>query len=1805
MRKLKQLRLLVLLLIASMAFTGHADPKREFRSGWFTCVSNMDWPTTKGTSATEIAAQKAEMIAILDAMQEAHLNSASFHALPMSDAFYPSRYLPWSQWLTGTRGTAPSDPTWNPLQFFIDECHKRGMQALAWLNPYRYSGNASATYVWHTTNAGWNNSLDREMQQHIINHNYYYTLNPGDPWSLKHLKDIVTELAGYKDLDGIIFDDYFYPNLIPENNTATDWSTYQSYKNKGGTLSIGDWRRSNVNTMVRELYSTIKSIDPNMTFGISPAGIAGSAATSGNKYTSDGVSANPCKNDWQYNQIYSDPLAWLKDRSIDYISPQLYWATTNSTNAYGTQIDWWSNVANIFGRHCYASHYIASGESQASTSNIIKWENPSTFSELKSEVDLNRSKTRNNAPGSILFSIKWLQTKTDMRNYIENNVFTRPSLRPVMTWMPKGNYSAPQNLSLEGSTLTWDEVTSDRGHQYAVYAIPTSVTLAKSKGTDGIKNDYLIGTPYNNEFELSSQYRRGGYWFAVTAIDAAGNEYEAAVMGEPDPSTEPDYEAKTVDIASQDKWKEGWKNTSFNSSNNARNLCYGDGKLYVATTDGNVHVLNPKTGATIKKLNNAGVSGGALALCGIQYVNGKIYAANVTIAPSSSAIKVYCWDNDDAAPRVVLNKTTTQLSRAGDHFAITGDPMTSGYFYFVFDTKAVRFKMTNGVYAESRDVTTLPNAVFGGSPHIEPVDDSSFWVNGKDHNPIRYNWVNDGTATVAEVTGSILGVTTGTAFTPFKLLGSDTEYAFVTEFTSNTSYSKGLANLIRKQNGAWNTGANVHVPQGGMSDAANGGSGSSVAVNLINAGDHTAAVEMWVLIANEGIAHYYTEANDVYATAPQGRSYRMPVIGDYAGQKLMELNGGYNIANAANTAYGLDCDGRGDSNGTNIQIWGTDRTVKHQQFQLISVGDGYYKIKANHCDRVLDVYDNTDAPYGEGSNVQLYDDNGASEQHWKLEKNNDGTYTIRNRRNSNLVLDMKGGGAPKDGTNIVLWTSNNTSAQKWELIPTAGRAVIDPYFVKHLIEKGYASIYNEDTHAIEGKATIASNFLNGDVYSAPGKHVVITPEVYNSITEFNGLGKYGDNSPTTGNYSKRFSGIADLKGIEYFTNLMKLDMSRHVPGDDSDNYGNQYTRLEDGNIDLQHNTKLEWLDLNYANLTDATKAGFSKLTNLKYLNLCNNNFSAFDMRPFDKLERLEMANNYSLTKIDAERNENLKELAIFDSMYGWNKDYTLQRLIDNFPYLVFLHAYATAATELDLSKHSLLQSVWLNKPASGNTSGTVTNGTYNIACYTDKTLGLDCYDNGTANGTNVQIYPLTSTDKNKQFVLTKQSGDYFQIKDVNSGKVLDVTGGANVAGTNVELYEWNGTDAQLWKFSKNSDGSYTISSKLKKSTEGDLVLAVNNSDFRPEANVNILGNTGTAAQKWVLLPIEISSDSRHLAKGPWLHKLDLSGCTDLRDLRVQNMHLASLNINSTTINQPIDSKYQTWQFCREVTDHDKFLEDKGKLAPAINVDNNYRYLQANIAKWVDSKGKKYWMYYLRTAYDGNNSDNEASKNISNKAGYYETLTYDNYATSKVSRKTVDITSTLSDDGFDITKMLSCKTASEVDDISSNGMISHTAAGGSDLCVVSDHDGTVEILNASALPGAFVNNISGKVNGTIIILAAGVGDNYPTTQPTGMPAAISYEYNLLYTQPAMSAGSRIALKDSNTLTGTFYFGIDYPSIFTTSSIVTGVDNLDASKEIVSVKYYDVAGRESVIPFRGINIVHVTYTDGTTTTAKVIK
>ncbi|MBR5101729.1 MAG: family 10 glycosylhydrolase, partial [Muribaculaceae bacterium] len=336
---------LVLVMMALMPAMARADEgqKREMRTVWIATVSNIDWPKTVGTGATVIAKQKKELLDMLDGFQRSNMNSVILQVRPMADAFYRSSYEPWTRYLTGTRGL---DPGWDPLEFAVEECHKRGLELHAWVNPYRFSTNSGN---------GQNTAIDQEIKASgvLIKNGDYVTFNPALESSIQRVVNVCREMIENYDIDGIIFDDYFYPN--GGLTTGTDAPDYEMWQNSGTSLSLADWRRANVNRMVHDVYAMVQETKPYVKFGIGPAGVAGTAKTSAGKH---GVDPCPVGSDWQYNTIFSDPLAWLEEGTIDYISPQLYWKTTHSTNPFGPLTQWWSYIAHHYGRHHYASHNI-------------------------------------------------------------------------------------------------------------------------------------------------------------------------------------------------------------------------------------------------------------------------------------------------------------------------------------------------------------------------------------------------------------------------------------------------------------------------------------------------------------------------------------------------------------------------------------------------------------------------------------------------------------------------------------------------------------------------------------------------------------------------------------------------------------------------------------------------------------------------------------------------------------------------------------------------------------------------------------------------------------------------------------------------------------------------------------------------------------------------------------------------------------------------------------------------------------------------------------------------------------------------------------------------------------------------------------------------------------------------------------------------------------------------------------------------------------------------------------------------------
>ena len=468
-------------------------PKREFRSAWIATVWGLDWPS-QGAGA---AKQKAQMDRLLDSLQVNRFNAVNFQVRSMCDAMYQSSIEPWSSYLTGTRG---QDPGFDPLQYVVEGCHKRGMECHAWVNPYRWS-----------TGTDWNTAYDRELKEDgwLLSHGATIILDPGQQRTIDRIVAVCKEIITKYDVDGILYDDYFYPSGIPTDASAQDYGEWQA---SGTSLSFGDWRRDNVNRMVQAVYDMIQETRPEVRYGISPAGVAASSSAVAGKH---GVDPCPTGSDWQYNGIFSDPLAWLAARSIDYISPQVYWPFGHSTNDYGLITEWWGKIAAHFGRQVYISSSI-SGLTSSSTAVQYK--------EYADEVEFNRTSSLDGNPGAIFYSCKYLYAinRNSLGHYLKNTVFTRPALPPAMPWKEGYNPGEVQNLDRVSDQLRWDGYDNVR---YTVYAFP--ITMNKNTFTGQI--DYLLGMTYEPTYEIPAQYQQG-YQFAVCVLDRVGNEWEPAFL---------------------------------------------------------------------------------------------------------------------------------------------------------------------------------------------------------------------------------------------------------------------------------------------------------------------------------------------------------------------------------------------------------------------------------------------------------------------------------------------------------------------------------------------------------------------------------------------------------------------------------------------------------------------------------------------------------------------------------------------------------------------------------------------------------------------------------------------------------------------------------------------------------------------------------------------------------------------------------------------------------------------------------------------------------------------------------------------------------------------------------------------------------------------------------------------------------------------------------------------------------------------------------------------------------------------------
>lgn len=538
---------LSILFFATQKSIADTYPKREMRSAWIATVWNLDWPKNDagsaytGTSSTVRNNQKTYLRNMIQKLKASGFNAVNFQVRGMCDAMYNSSYEPWSSALTGKRGTAPYG-NWDPLAYCIEVCHEFGMECHAWVNPFRFS--ASST-LYETTNDmtlrnnGWIITYAATDENGDVT-STTSVLNPGIEDVRNYIvENVCKEIVQNYDIDGLVWDDYFYPNGIPSTIDVGDYPQYQSYINSGGTMNMGDWRRDNINKTVKLAFDMIQREKPYVKFGVAPAGVANVGAKA------HGIEpAKISSNGYQYNGIFADPCAWIIDGYIDYISPQLYWTTNHQSAPFNPLCEWWNNLAATYGVQCYISHDIA-----GSTST---WNNNSSdYTERFNQIAQVRNSSTDFNPGEVFYSAGFINgpRTSGLGDYLKENLYQHYALTPKIVRSDEEtiivNPGTVDDMALNGSTLSWGaknmSVTgynlSNIPMRYAVYAIPLNTGANDAKSTihtndGGYKADYLLDITYNNSFDVSS-YSSSSYWYAVTIVDRFGYEWEAATLNAP------------------------------------------------------------------------------------------------------------------------------------------------------------------------------------------------------------------------------------------------------------------------------------------------------------------------------------------------------------------------------------------------------------------------------------------------------------------------------------------------------------------------------------------------------------------------------------------------------------------------------------------------------------------------------------------------------------------------------------------------------------------------------------------------------------------------------------------------------------------------------------------------------------------------------------------------------------------------------------------------------------------------------------------------------------------------------------------------------------------------------------------------------------------------------------------------------------------------------------------------------------------------------------------------------------------------
>jgi uncharacterized lipoprotein YddW (UPF0748 family) len=496
--------LLFFMSLATIGTHAHAgdfqSPKREFRGAWIATVVNLDWPNSRIDSP---ANQRQQLVTMLDKLHEAGINAVMFQIRTECDALYDSPYEPWSYWLTGEQGKAP-DPFYDPLEFAVEEAHKRGMEIHAWFNPYRAERSVGSYDL-------ADNHVVVRNPEWAIQISSFKFLDPGLPEVREYVSGIVADVVRRYDIDGVHFDDYFYPYPPNQINNEDD-ATFAEHSR--GFTDIGDWRRDNVNLLIEAVHDSINAIKPHVKFGISPFGI-----------WKNGVPAGIVGLD-AYNVIFADATAWMEAETIDYIVPQLYWPFGGGQD-YGKLAPWWESVRN--GRQYYPGHGLYRSDSNTFSGTLF------AANEIPRQVRFNRE--HDGIDGSVFFRAKniTLFHSRGFADSLKNDLYRHPSIIPSVAW--KDSLYAPidppddfvyswltdQTLLFEWQAPPLPEFGDDL-IRYAVYRINSASPPVFPE--DLAHGEHVLSVQADRWLEDSPLPSDDPYYYVVTALNRNHNESE-------------------------------------------------------------------------------------------------------------------------------------------------------------------------------------------------------------------------------------------------------------------------------------------------------------------------------------------------------------------------------------------------------------------------------------------------------------------------------------------------------------------------------------------------------------------------------------------------------------------------------------------------------------------------------------------------------------------------------------------------------------------------------------------------------------------------------------------------------------------------------------------------------------------------------------------------------------------------------------------------------------------------------------------------------------------------------------------------------------------------------------------------------------------------------------------------------------------------------------------------------------------------------------------------------------------------------